>query len=746
MEHTVHQMDAGQAAYKDETDMLTASASIAQLYIAYFNRAPEPVGFDFWLGVLDNTVSLSEIATLFSTQPEAKAIYPFLEDQTSESPENFLTTVYKNLFDREPDQAGLDFWSGVIAAGAELGDILLEIIKGASEADQLVLDAKTDVAEHWVAQAREATDYALNDEVIEVSREALEAANTDEEAAPDGIALTNLYFQSAPHVLLTPTDMPLSSNATLLGSQKVADIVINDDGLGSNTLGLSGADADSFEIQDDALFLKQGDALDFGANGQLDVVVTVDDTGRGHNLTDGPEAGAGLTLTYEVPEFGGAPYTAGDEFQVNEFPQSFQLAPSVATLADGNFVFTWESADQQQGDTSSYSIKGRIFSPDGDAESDEFRVNEFTQNVQSESSVTALADGNFVVTWESKDGDQDDSDGFAIKGRIFSPDGDDESDEFQINEFTQGDQNMPSAATLMDGNFVVTWDSRDGQQGDNDSFAIKGRIFSPDGDDESDEFQVNEFTQGGQLSSSVAVLLDGNFVVTWSSPDPQQGDNDGFAIKARIFSPDGDDESDELQVNEFTQGAQFGSVVTPLADGNFVVTWESEDQQQDDNASRAIKGRIFSPDGEPESDEFQVNEFPQGTQNLASVTTLVDGNFVVAWVSDDQQQGDNDGFAIKARIFSPDGEPEGDEFQVNEFTELAQRLPAITPLEDGGFVVAWQSNDGQQGDNDSFAIKGRIFSAADETLTAVLNPDEDFSYDLAALVGVTPDMGGDEIA
>lgn len=49
--------------------MLTATQSIAQLYIGYFNRAPEPLGFDFWLGVLDNPLSLAEIATDFSTQP-----------------------------------------------------------------------------------------------------------------------------------------------------------------------------------------------------------------------------------------------------------------------------------------------------------------------------------------------------------------------------------------------------------------------------------------------------------------------------------------------------------------------------------------------------------------------------------------------------------------------------------------------------------------------------------------------------
>ena len=47
---------------------------------------------------------------------------------------------------------------------------------------------------------------------------------------------------------------------------KVADIVITDDALGTNTLSLSGADAALFQIVGTELFLIAGASLDFETN------------------------------------------------------------------------------------------------------------------------------------------------------------------------------------------------------------------------------------------------------------------------------------------------------------------------------------------------------------------------------------------------------------------------------------------------------------------------------------------------
>ena len=52
---------------------MTSKELITQLYVGYFNRAPDPVGWEFWLGVRDGGLSLEAIAQDFATQPESTA-------------------------------------------------------------------------------------------------------------------------------------------------------------------------------------------------------------------------------------------------------------------------------------------------------------------------------------------------------------------------------------------------------------------------------------------------------------------------------------------------------------------------------------------------------------------------------------------------------------------------------------------------------------------------------------------------
>jgi len=62
---------------------------------------------------------------------------------------------------------------------------------------------------------------------------------------------------------------------------KVADLLIMDDALGTNTLSLSGADAALFKIVGNELFLAAGTSLDFETQTSLNVTVDVDDAGVG---------------------------------------------------------------------------------------------------------------------------------------------------------------------------------------------------------------------------------------------------------------------------------------------------------------------------------------------------------------------------------------------------------------------------------------------------------------------------------
>ncbi len=99
---------------------------------------------------------------------------------------------------------------------------------------------------------------------------------------------------------LVPTSVALNNalnsiqeNSSTASPVKVGDIIVTDDGLGTNTLSLTGADAASFEIAGSSLFLKAGVTLDFEAKTSYTVTINADDTTLGAT----PDATVNFTLT-----------------------------------------------------------------------------------------------------------------------------------------------------------------------------------------------------------------------------------------------------------------------------------------------------------------------------------------------------------------------------------------------------------------------------------------------------------------
>ncbi|MBC1222555.1 SdiA-regulated domain-containing protein [Nostoc sp. UCD121] len=102
------------------------------------------------------------------------------------------------------------------------------------------------------------------------------------------------YANQAPvAVSLANTVTSLSESTSTATPFKVANIIVSDDALGTNTLSLTGADANSFEITDNALFLKAGTTLDFETKTSYNVSINVNDTTVGNN----PDATTAFTLS-----------------------------------------------------------------------------------------------------------------------------------------------------------------------------------------------------------------------------------------------------------------------------------------------------------------------------------------------------------------------------------------------------------------------------------------------------------------
>lgn len=87
--------------------------------------------------------------------------------------------------------------------------------------------------------------------------------------------------QAPTAVAFNNTINSILENSTTAAPVKVADIVVTDDGLGTNNLTVTGADASFFEITSSGLFIKAGTVLDYETRTSYSVTVNVDDATLG---------------------------------------------------------------------------------------------------------------------------------------------------------------------------------------------------------------------------------------------------------------------------------------------------------------------------------------------------------------------------------------------------------------------------------------------------------------------------------
>ena len=127
--------DSGEYISRTQTTAPTTSAEaqVTRLYQAFFLRPPDADGLTYWSGQVNAGVSLQNVASAFVTSDEFVAEYGSLSDT------QFVTLVYTNVLNRDPDADGLAFWLGQLAAGVDRGAVMV----GFSESAEFILSTGT---------------------------------------------------------------------------------------------------------------------------------------------------------------------------------------------------------------------------------------------------------------------------------------------------------------------------------------------------------------------------------------------------------------------------------------------------------------------------------------------------------------------------------------------------------------------------------------------------------------------------
>jgi hypothetical protein len=93
---------------------------ITRLYFAFFERQPDLNGLDYWVAKRKAGTNLNTIATKFAQSSEFKTKYGSVGNST------FVTLVYQNVLDRNPDAAGLAHWVAKMSAGMTRGQVMVQ--------------------------------------------------------------------------------------------------------------------------------------------------------------------------------------------------------------------------------------------------------------------------------------------------------------------------------------------------------------------------------------------------------------------------------------------------------------------------------------------------------------------------------------------------------------------------------------------------------------------------------------------
>ena len=338
----------------------------------------------------------------------------------------------------------------------------------------------------------------------------------------------------------------------------------------------------------------------------------------------------------------------GAQFRVNEAPTNRQEAPEVTADGLGGFSVTW-GTNTLPGEQE-HSISSRVFDSADNPVSGDIDVDTTEDGRQGHPAIASLTAGGFVVVWADPSGPDRD-----IRAQPFDAAGLPSSASFVVNSYTLGDQEFPQIGSDGGDGLVVVWSSEQSEATDTDGLSVHMRRLDSTGQPLGQDFQVNSYTTGDQIGPDIGLDDQGGFVVAWSGA-PLDGGASEFEVITRRFQSDGTPRGSDFAVSEVDQSGEvsFYGRMAPDGIGGFVVVWQSELQAGD-----YVYGRRVDAAAQPLGSPFRLSSSTADNQQRPSIATLADGDFVVVWDSNVSAGTDTSGGSIQARRFALDHDEDG---------------------------------------------------------------------------------------
>lgn len=347
-------------------------------------------------------------------------------------------------------------------------------------------------------------------------------------------------------------------------------------------------------------------------------------------------------------------------------------------LRDGGFGFTWIGADSDR-TTFDGDLFGRVYRADLTAANNPTRLINDTGPSRSyplNQAVTALANGGFAVlsTDDARYSLADAASKRDVAVRVYDANG--APLQAQPQYIAQGTPGLGlGIATLGDGRMISGWVDNSG--------LLRASYLNGDGSPLGGVFTLARLTGDLPARPAFTAMGEKGWIATYVAQNKAEGHaifvNDlGVVVADRIVATG-------------VSGIQ-GVQVDDLADGRALVMWSKVTSNQ----QLETRAQIYTPAGDKLAGEVLISTT---SSSIVSVAGLAAGGFAVALEG---------AFAgeVTVKIYNAAGQQQGDPILFQNAFE-----PHISPLADGGFVVAWR-------DTNSPGFRAQAFSAtAAQSLT-----------------------------
>ncbi|MGO4707462.1 hypothetical protein AB4072_16995 [Microvirga sp. 2MCAF38] len=375
----------------------------------------------------------------------------------------------------------------------------------------------------------------------------------------------------------------------------------------------------------------------------------------------------------------------GNEVRVNTTTAGLQTEPQIASLPGGGWVVTWYGNGTQDDNADAVGVFQQVYDVDGNPVGGELRVNTTVDQSQANSTITALPNGDWVVTWwghgaENTSGhSQAYQQVYGFRNNAITAIG----SEILISIHSGAYPSVTALTGVNAGKWVVTWNESDASVGGiaYQIFGASGPIGAPT------KVNTSQWVGG----SKVMALANGGWVVTWDGEGTVPGQEDGFytgyGVFQQVYNALGQRVGGEIRVNTTVPNVQHDPDAATLADGRWVVVWSGDGTQPNNVDEGGIFLQVFDQSGNRLGGELLVNANTEGARSSATVTALANGGWVVVWKADGIWGNNYAAQGLYQQVYSSSGARIGSEVRISSHGAVSQ--PEVVALADGSWVVSW---------------------------------------------------------